>query len=262
VDLIEVASDEFRDQHEDVGISGHSEPFVEVSVLVPAHNEEGTIEDCLKRAMEVLKSSNTSYEIIVVDDGSTDKTYACSQDIARWNGGSIRIIRNASKCGKGAALIAAAKKARGEILVVLDADLEYAPEDVLRVVGPIERGVSDAVFGSRFKGQTDGMSLSHRFGNSVLTGTTNLLYGGQLTDVMTGYKAFRRSALEQLGIGESGFGFEVEVAAKALRASLRISEVPINYRRRTRGKSKVRWIDGIRCLLDLVKLSRRKLQPT
>ncbi len=245
-----------------MGNNGHSEAYVEVSVLVPAHNEEGTIEDCLKRATKALQASNTNYEIIVVDDGSTDKTYACSREMAKWNGGSIQIIRNASKCGKGAALMAASKKARGEILVVLDADLEYAPEDVLRVVDPIEQGVSDAVFGSRFRGQTDGMSLSHRFGNSVLTGTTNFLYRGQLTDVMTGYKAFRRSALEQLGIGESGFGFEVEVAAKALRAGLRISEVPINYRRRTRGKSKVRWIDGIKCLIDLLKLARRKLQPT
>jgi glycosyltransferase involved in cell wall biosynthesis len=261
VDLIEIASDEFRNQ-QDMGNNGQSEAFVEVSVLIPAHNEEGTIEDCLKRATRVLRASKTSYEIIVVDDGSTDKTYACSQDVASGDGGSILILRNASKCGKGAALMAASNKARGDILVVLDADLEYAPEDVLRVVDPIEQGVSDAVFGSRFKGQTDGMSLSHRFGNSVLTGTTNLLYGGQLTDVMTGYKAFRRSALEQLGLGEAGFGFEVEVAAKALRAGLRISEVPINYRRRTRGKSKVKWIDGIKCLIDLVKLARRKPQPT
>lgn len=261
MDLIEIASDEFRNQ-QDLGNNGHSEAFVEVSVLIPAHNEEGTIEECLKRTTRVLRSNNTSYEIIVVDDGSTDKTYSCSQDIARWDGGSIRIIRNTSKCGKGAALIAASKKARGEILVVLDADLEYAPEDVLRVIDPIEQGVSDAVFGSRFKGRTDGMSLSHRFGNSVLTGTTNILYRGQLTDVMTGYKAFRRSALDQLGIGEAGFGFEVEVAAKALKAGLRISEVPINYRRRTSGKSKVRWIDGLKCLFDLVKLARRKLQPT
>jgi glycosyltransferase involved in cell wall biosynthesis len=261
MDMTEVAFNELGNQYENLANRDNPESFVEISVLVPAHNEEGTIEDCLKRITKVLKSNDSRYEIIVIDDGSTDKTYACSQDIARWDGGSVRIIRNASKCGKGAALMAASKNSRGEILVVLDADLEYAPEDVLRVVDPIEQGVSDAVFGSRFRGQTEGMSLSHRLGNTVLTATTNFLYGGQLTDVMTGYKAFRRAALEQLGIGEPGFGFEVEVAAKALRAGLRISEVPIKYRRRTSGRSKIRWIDGLRCLFDLFQLTRRKRQP-
>jgi glycosyltransferase involved in cell wall biosynthesis len=261
MDMTEVAFNELGNQYENLANRDNPESFVEISVLVPAHNEEGTIEDCLKRITKVLKSNDSRYEIIVIDDGSTDKTYACSQDIARWDGGSVRIIRNGSKCGKGAALMAASKKSRGEILVVLDADLEYAPEDVLRVVDPIEQGVSDAVFGSRFRGQTEGMSLSHRLGNTVLTATTNFLYGGQLTDVMTGYKAFRRAALEQLGIGEPGFGFEVEVAAKALRAGLRISEVPIKYRRRTSGRSKIRWIDGLRCLFDLFQLTRRKRQP-
>ena len=229
--------------------------LVEVSVLVPAHNEEGTIEDCIKRAENILSLSRLRYEIIVIDDGSTDKTLECAQAVPA-NGGSVSILRNHEKRGKGAALRLAMETARGGIVVVLDADLEYVPEEIPRVIHPIEAGICDVVFGSRFLGQTDGMSWSHKLGNLMLTGTTNALYRGRLTDVMTGYKAFRRTALERFEIGQSGFAFEVEAAAKVLSSGLKVGEVPISYRRRRSGKSKIRWSDGLRCLASLIRLRR------
>ncbi len=231
---------------------------VQVSVLVPAHNEEGTIEDCVRRAENALSSNNLRYEIIVIDDGSTDSTSKCAQAVP-CNGGSLQILHNQAKIGKGAALRSAMERARGDIVVVLDADLEYAPEEIPRVIRPIEDGTCDVVFGSRFLGRTDGMSLSHRLGNLVLTGTTNVLYKGRLTDVMTGYKAFRRRSLDGIDIGQSGFAFEVEIAAKTLRNGLKVAEVPITYQRRRMGKSKIKWTDGLRCLRNLIQL--RKNQP-
>jgi len=232
----------------------HPEP-VQVSVLVPAHNEEGTIEDCVRRAENALSSSNLRYEIIVIDDGSTDKTSECVQALPR-NGGSLQVLHNQEKTGKGASLRSALLRARGDIVVVLDADLEYAPEEIPKVIGPIEDGVCDVVFGSRFLGQTDGMSLSHRLGNLVLTGTTNILYKARLTDVMTGYKAFKRASLDKFGIGQAGFAFEVEVAVKALRSGVKVVEVPISYQRRRIGQSKIRWTDGLRCLSNLIRLRK------
>jgi len=231
---------------------------VDISVLVPAHNEERTIQVCIDRAARALSARNLRFEIIAIDDGSTDATRQRALEFAR-SSGSVRVMRIESRIGKGAALVAAARVARGQTIVVLDADLEYAPEEALMVIEPILRGMTDVVFGSRFLGETNGMSFSNWLGNQILTRTTNLLYKANLTDVMTGYKAFATTTLHRLQIGATGFGFEVEVAAKAITQGIRIVEVPISYRRRFQGKSKIRKLgDGIRCLLRLIELAHHR----
>ncbi len=227
---------------------------VDVSVLVPAHNEEATIEACLDGAVRALDRHQLRFEIIVIDDGSTDHTGTRALHVAQNDGGRVHVLHRYTRFGKGAALRAGAAGAKGAAIVVLDADMEYAPEEIARVVEPILQGRCDVVFGSRFVGAYDGMKLSHLLGNRVLTRATNALFGGNLTDVMTGYKAFRLSAFNELRLGEGGFGFEVEVAAKAAQAGLTIEEVPITYRRRSAGESKIGWLDGLRCLLRLFQM--------
>lgn len=228
----------------------------DVSVLVPAHNEEATIEACLRRATRSLLDYGLRPEIILVDDGSTDTTFKRALHFANGGNGQVRILRHGVRRGKGASLATAMKHATGKIAVVLDADLEYAPEEIPPLVEPILGGAYDVVFGSRFLGQSDGMSFFHWVGNRMLTWTTNLLFDGRLSDVMTGHKAFSLDVLRRLGLSESGFGFEVEVAAKSLKTRLRVGEVPISYKKRTEGKSKIRLRDGVRCLIYLVELTR------
>lgn len=228
--------------------------LVDISVLVPAHNEEVTITACVEGAVRTLDRRRLRFEIIVIDDGSTDATGARALAAAQNDGGRIRVMRRYSRFGKGAALRDGAASAKGTIVVILDADMEYAPEELTRVVEPIIEGRCDVVFGSRFIGDHDGMKISHFLGNRILTKATNTLYHGQLTDVMTGYKAFRLSAFNGLKVDDGGFGFEVEAAARALQAGLEIEEVPISYHRRSAGQSKIHWVDGLRCLLRLFQM--------
>ncbi len=227
---------------------------LDVSVLIPAHNEEVTIQACLEGAVRTLEERHLRFEVIVIDDGSTDATGVRARTAAENDGGHIRVVQRVSRFGKGAALRAGADGARGSIVVVLDADMEYAPEELARVVDPILEGRYDVVFGSRFIGGHDGMTVSHFLGNRILTKATNTLYHGNLTDVMTGYKAFRLAAFRELSLDDGGFGFEVEVAAKALRAGLKIGEVPITYHKRSAGRSKIHWFDGVRCLIQLLQM--------
>ena len=234
---------------------------LDISVIIPAFNEEHTIGPLLSRTEKTLALPGLRFEIIVVDDGSTDSTRTKAVTFARENGGTVHVLARDTNEGKGAAVCAGAKASRGEIVVVLDADLEYAPEDVLRLIAPIAQGSADIVFGSRFVGKADGMPVSHWIGNRVLTETTNLLYRARLTDVMTGDKAMSRRALQRLNVSQIGFGFEVEVAAKALKLGLRIREIPIRYRRRSAGVSKIKWRDGIRSWLHLIELKSSEPRP-
>jgi glycosyltransferase involved in cell wall biosynthesis len=211
--------------------------------VIPVFNERATIEELLKRVQAVTMDK----EIVVVDDGSTDGTRELLAGLGAADG-SVRVILQDVNRGKGAALRRGFAEARGAIVLVQDADLEYDPADYPALLEPIERGVADVVFGSRFLGGPHRVLLFwHSVGNWVLTTLSNMLTNLNLTDVWTCYKAFRAEVLTSLTLREDRFGFEPEVTAKVARGRWRIYEVPIAYHGRTYAEGKkITWKDGLR----------------
>ncbi len=198
-----------------------------LSVVMPVYNEQFTIETILAR-VAVLPIPK---EIIVVDDASTDSTPQLLEPLAAAH--EMRLIRKSVNEGKGAALRTGFAAATGDIVVVQDADLEYDPRDIPRLLTPILEGRADVVYGSRFLGDVpQDPSRLHRFGNHVLTAASNWFTGLQLTDMETCYKAFRRDVLSQVTLEQNRFGFEPEITAKLSRLNARICEVPIRYQAR------------------------------
>jgi glycosyltransferase involved in cell wall biosynthesis len=222
---------------------------VRVSFLVPAYNEAATIVDLLDRvdALELEK------QIVVVDDGSTDATGELAE---RWRDGraNVVLIRQQNR-GKGAAIRAAIPHATGDIAVIQDADLEYDPIDVPGLIEPIERGVADVVFGSRLSGGRPQRAYLfwHLVGNRFLSLLTNVLYNTTISDMETGYKAFRMDVLRALDLRQDDFGIEPELTAKVCKRKLRVYELPIAYYGRTyeEGK-KITWRDGFKAIRVLV----------
>jgi len=210
------------------GVGATSEPPPHspiLSIVIPALNEMATLPTLLDK----LQASLTpfSFEIVVVDDGSMDGT---SEYLRQIQNETLRCIRHKNSLGKGAALRNGFKQAAGQIVVVQDADLEYDPKDIPNLIQPILEGHADVVFGSRFHGSAQRVHLYwHRVANSWLTGFSNLLNNLDLSDMETGYKAFRKSVLDRICIRENGFGVEPELTAKVAKLKCRIYEVPISY---------------------------------
>ncbi|MFQ5884614.1 MAG: glycosyltransferase family 2 protein [Thermoplasmata archaeon] len=227
----------------------------QISVLIPAHNEECTIKVCAQKTVAVLSRNGLEFEVVIVDDASTDATLARAREIASTQE-NVRIVSRDSKGGKGAALVTGFREAKGKVVALLDADLEYAPEELPALIEPIIDGECDIVLGSRFLAKGNSFRFLHRLGNFVLTLATNILFDGKLTDVMTGHKSMARRSLEGIQISQMDFRFEVEFTANALRRGMVIKEIPITYHPRRHGQSKIDWRDGIRCILYLFKLRR------
>jgi glycosyltransferase involved in cell wall biosynthesis len=218
-----------------------------VSVVIPAYNEGETIGHLLEDLLTIVHKI-PSMEIIVVDDGSTDNT---KKEVSKFP--LVRCISNAKNMGKGAALVRGIGAAQGRVVVIQDADLEYPVTNIPRLLAPIRSGDAKVVYGSRFKGNCNGMSFSHFVGNLLLSRVTSLLYGGKVTDVMTGHKAFSNEVLRSFNLSENGFVVEVEMTVKVLRSQTRIFEVPVDYRRRTNGRAKIKYLDGFRVLFWLLR---------
>jgi glycosyltransferase involved in cell wall biosynthesis len=214
-----------------------------LSVVIPVYNERATIETLLKRVHAVAVDK----EIIVVDDGSTDGTRDLLAGL-RSPDGQVRVLFQDENRGKGAALRRGFEAARGEVVLVQDADLEYDPADYPQLLAPIERGDADVVFGSRFLGGPHRVLLFwHYVGNRVLTTLSNVFTNLNLSDVWTCYKVFRTEVLAQIRLRENRFGFEVEITSKVARAGWRVYEVPISYHGRTYAEGKkITWRDGVR----------------
>ncbi|MES1178714.1 MAG: glycosyltransferase family 2 protein [Myxococcales bacterium] len=215
-----------------------------VSVLIPAFNEEATLEKVLRGVLEqaVVK------EILVVDDGSTDGTADC---VSKVNDPRIRLFRQDRNRGKTAAIERAIKEATGEIMIVQDADLEYDPREIPLVVAPILEGHADVVYGSRFlvRRAARVVYYYHYVANQFLTTLSNMFTNLNMTDVETGYKAFRSEILKSLPLKSDGFGMEIEVTASIAQVPLRVYEVPISYYGRTYDEGKkVGLRDGIAAL--------------
>jgi glycosyltransferase involved in cell wall biosynthesis len=214
-----------------------------LSVVVPVYNERATVEDLLKRVCAVAVDK----EIIVVDDGSTDGTRELLIGMQTPDG-ELRVVLQDRNRGKGAALRRGFEAARGAVIIVQDADLEYDPADYPALLAPIERGVADVVYGSRFLGGPHRVLFFwHYVGNRALTTLSNVFTNLNLSDVWTCYKVFRAEVLQNVRLREDRFGFEAEVTAKVARAKWRVFEVPISYYGRTYAEGKkITWKDGVR----------------
>jgi len=220
---------------------------VRVSFVVPAYNEARTIADVLERvdALELDK------QVIVVDDGSTDGTGA----IAEEHDG-VLVLRQRNQ-GKGAAIRHALQHVDGEIVVIQDADMEYDPAEVPGLIEPIERGVADVVYGSRLSGGRPQRAYLfwHLMGNRFLSLVTGVLFNTTLSDMETGYKAFRADVIRALPLRENDFAIEPEITGHICKRGLRVYELPISYYGRTYAEGKkITWRDGVKALWVLFRV--------
>ncbi|MBA3716815.1 MAG: glycosyltransferase family 2 protein [Actinobacteria bacterium] len=217
-----------------------------VSFLVPAYNEAATIGELLDR----VAALDLDKQVVVVDDGSTDGT----AEIAEGRGALV--LRQANR-GKGAAVRAGIPHVDGDIVVIQDADLEYDPVDVPALIDPIVRGVADVVFGSRLSGGRPQRAYLfwHLVGNKFLSLLTSVLFNTTISDMETGYKAFRTEVLRSLDLKEDDFAIEPEITGKVCRRHLRVYELPIAYYGRTYAEGKkITWRDGLKAAWVLVRV--------
>jgi glycosyltransferase involved in cell wall biosynthesis len=218
-----------------------------VTFLIPAYNEGGTI----ATVIEQVQALPFAKQVIVIDDGSTDGT---AELVEALDG--VLLLRQANR-GKGAAVRAGIPHAEGEIVVIQDADLEYDPADVPALIEPILDGRADVVYGSRLSGGRPQRAYLfwHRVGNRFLSLVAGVLFNTTLSDMETGYKAFRRDVLMSLDLRENGFGIEPEVTGRICKQRLRIYELPVAYYGRTYDEGKkITWRDGFRALWVLVRV--------
>lgn len=206
---------------------------MKLSVVVPVFNEERTLEEIIKRVSE----SGLADEIVLVNDGSTDGT---SQLLAKFAGTpGIQVLHHERNQGKGAAVRTGIQAVTGDLILIQDADLEYDPRDFHKLLDPIHTANADVVYGSRFLGGPRRPTMFwHMVANKLLTLLTNILYNNILTDMETGYKLFKREALQGITIRSNSFNFEPEITAKLLKRRVRIYEVPISFNPRDYSEGK------------------------
>ncbi len=220
-------------------------------MIVPVYNEKQTIGKIVEKIEKI--DLGIEKEIIIVDDGSTDGTREILKGMTQNN---VKTVYHDKNRGKGAALRAGFREAKGEILLTQDADLEYDPAEYPSLLAPILQGVADVVFGSRLSGgKPQRVYLFwHKIGNNFLTFVTNFLYNTTLTDMETGYKVFRREVLQGMTLRSNDFCIEPEMTAKVFKRKWRVYEIPISYYGRTYAEGKkIHWWDGIRAFWTLIK---------
>ena len=222
-----------------------------VSIIIPVFNEKNTI----KLLLEKVQNANFSgleKEIIMVDDCSTDGTTEILKELSK----QYKVFFHEKNQGKGAAIRTAIKEATGDFVVIQDADLEYLPDDYDKLLPFLINDEADVVYGSRFKNQENSKNfiLKNKIENKFLTLLTNILYGAEITDMETCYKAFKRELIQSITIKSNRFDFEPEITAKIMKRKARLKEVPISYfgRGHDEGK-KINWKDGIHAILTLIK---------
>jgi glycosyltransferase involved in cell wall biosynthesis len=223
-----------------------------VSFIVPAMNEAATVEEVLRR----LDGLPWDREVLVVDDGSTDDTAAIARRLGEELHG-VRLLSHHTNRGKGAAVRTGIDASAGDIVVIQDADLEYDPRDLPRLLDPLLSGVADVVYGTRLRGGEPQRAhlFWHYAGNRFLSLLTNVLYNTTISDMEVGYKAFRGDLIRGIRLTSDSFAFEAEVTAKVLRIpEVRLYEVPISYYGRTYAEGKkITWRDGIKAVGALLR---------
>jgi glycosyltransferase involved in cell wall biosynthesis len=229
------------------------EKEVSFSVVVPAFNEDGSLESILQRTHSVLRSLGNPYELIVVDDGSTDRTAAIALSCG------AKLVSNGENLGKGSALRKGFHQASGQVIVTLDGDGENKPEEIPRLLDAImsQNDRVDVVIGSRFAEKTGSRCVSglHFVGNSIINVTMALLLGMRLTDSQSGFRALKRDVLKDLTLKSEGYEIEAEMTARMLKKGRVIKEVPITYTQRSTGVSKVvTFKDGFKILRTIIQV--------
>ncbi len=221
-----------------------------LTVVIPVYNERETLSQVLERVQRVPIDK----EILLVDDGSTDGSRELLDELA--DGDRVRVFKHDVNRGKGAALKTGFEQARGDVIIIQDADLEYDPSDYPKLLKPFSDANADVVYGSRFLvGEYARVHLFYHYvGNRFLTFLSNLFTGLNLTDMETCYKAFRREVLEKITIRSRRFTVEPELTAKIAKLKVRIFEVPISYSGRDYGEGKkITWRDGFAALWAIAK---------
>jgi len=222
-----------------------------ISVLVPAYNEEDTIVESLKRLFAV-DFGRHKIEVIVVDDASTDRTAELVESL----GCDVRLLRHEKNQGKGAAIRTALAEAKGQVIVIHDADLEYDPADIPALIAPIAAGDAPASYGTRFAlgAKPRGMKLPNLVANKILALAASILFFRRISDEATCYKAIRTDLLREINLQSQRFEFCPEVTAKLMRAHHVIAEVPVRYQARTFAEGKkIHWYDGLEAIWTLIK---------
>lgn len=233
-----------------------------LSIVIPCYNEESSLKTCLKRVFAAL-GNFINLEIIIVDDCSQDRSYEIAKQLSQQHP-EIKICQHQVNQGKGAALRTGFAHATGDFVAVQDADLEYDPNDLRKLVQPLMDGYADVVLGSRFLTTQERRVLYywHTLGNKFLTTLSNIFTDINLSDMETCYKIFRREIIQSIDIKENRFGFEPEIVAKIAHKGYRIYEIGISYHGRTyeEGK-KIGWKDGFRALYCIIHYNAHQL-PT
>ncbi|MFX1409407.1 MAG: glycosyltransferase family 2 protein [Promethearchaeota archaeon] len=222
---------------------------MKLSIIIPCYNEEKTIKDLLKNLFEI--HFPIEREIIVIDDGSRrNLKEIISKEITSKK---IQFIRLPQNQGKGVAIRIGLKYASGDIFIIQDADFEYFPSDIPKLLNPILKNQFNVVYGTRFATRPKLMSRTHYLANKYLTKITNFLYHTNLTDMETGYKLFTRKVLNSITLKTREFEFEPEITAKIILSGFRICELPITYKYRHFGFAKINWLDGVEGALVLLQ---------
>ena len=227
---------------------------MKLSILMPVYNEEERIADALKQALAV--DYPCEIELVVVDDGSRDGT---GEVLGRVDDARLRVITHQRNAGKGAAIKTAVDSAEGEYMVILDADLEYDPQDIPRLLEPVLDGRATVVYGNRTFGSHSSYSFWYVMGNKGVTLAANVLYNSYIGDLETCFKLMPLALYRSLQVRSRGFGMEAEVTGKLLRQRIRPYEVPISYRARGREEGKkITWKDGVEAIWILARERARR----
>ena len=227
---------------------------MKLSILMPVYNEEERVADAVKQALDV--DYPCEVELVVVDDGSRDST---ADILSGVDDPRVRVVVHPRNRGKGAAIRTAVDHASGEYMVILDADLEYDPEDIPRLLEPVLDGHAKVVYGNRSFGSHSSFSFWYVMGNKAVTTAANVLFNCYLGDLETCFKLMPVELYKSLDVRSRGFGMEAEVTGKLLRRRVRPYEVPISYRARTREEGKkITWKDGVEALWILTRERMRR----